>query len=65
MKVEHIRSKIASKIKYKEIVDFHWVQDCLKIGKQVCHEKYSMFVNVGEEEETLTVFENLRKRVKT
>jgi hypothetical protein len=48
LQVENVRSKIQGKVSYKEIIDYHFINESLKAGRLQNVEKYSLFVNVEE-----------------
>lgn len=44
--LEGVREKIGGKLKYKEIIDYHFITDSLRAGRVQNFEKFSLFINV-------------------
>ena len=47
-KPEVVNHKIDGKINFKEMLDYHFVEDCLKEGRLKDFEPYSLYVNIPE-----------------
>ena len=46
MNIETLRSKVDSKISYREIIDYHFIVDSNRANSLQDFEKYSLYVNV-------------------
>jgi hypothetical protein len=48
LKPEVIHDKVQGKINYKEMLNYHFITDCLQEGTLKDFEKYSLYVNIQD-----------------
>jgi hypothetical protein len=46
--LEPVQDKIKGKLAYKEIIDYHFVTESVKVGRVQNFERFSLYINIEE-----------------